>query len=225
MKTIKIAWNLEAPPQEYSQKRFEELFELTYLPHLGFANWNVEQWIREKCARGHQKGKIKQLALWLGKLHGHQIEAAEVPDVAIKWVKPEIGYGLFTNVPLKKWAYIGEYTGILRRRPLLLPNLNDYCFMYPRAWHSLKAFTIDSKAHGNYTRFINHRDCPNCESVGVFYSGIYHIIFRTTQDIPAGSELTYDYGHIYWANRKKIAEEPIESLIDADELARIAQLP
>ncbi len=221
MKTIKLALRADEPARDTPISRFEELFGITYFPHLVCANWEVEQWLRKACSRAAAKGKMKQLALWLGKLHGPEIDAAEIPDISIRWIDDKIGYGLFTNRPLKKWEFIGEYTGTLRRRTLLFPNINDYCFMYPRAWLSLKAFTIDSQTQGNYTRFINHSDHPNCESVGVYHGGLFHIIFRAIQEIPADTQLTYDYGNIYWNRRKKIPEEPIENLISPEDLKKM----
>jgi len=223
MNQIKIALKSTEEPRSYSVKRFEELFGIRYFPHLEFADWQVEHWVRKKCKRAYEKGRIGQLALWLGKLHGRQIEEAAIPDLAIRWIDEKIGYGAFTTRSFKKWEYIGEYTGVLRKRQLLFPNINDYCFMYPREWISLTPLTIDSDAQGSLTRFINHSDYPNCESVAVFHDGIYHIIFRTTQEIPAYTELKYDYGDIYWRRRRKLAEEPIESLIDPDDLKKIQE--
>jgi len=215
---IKIALRADEPAKEYTIRRFEELFELRYFPHLEFANWEVEQWVRAKCAQALKRGAIGQLALWLGKLHGKQIETAAIPDLSIRWMGENMGYGAFVNRAFKKWEFIGEYTGILRRRRLLFPDINDYCFMYPREWFSLKALTIDSARQGSFTRFINHSDFPNCESVSVFHDGIFHIIFRAIKEIPAGTELTYDYGEIYWYRRKKLPEEPIETLIAPEDL-------
>lgn len=208
---LKVSFSNNSDYREFSIKRFEELFQISYLPHLVFADWSVEQWIRKKCKKAYNEGHIGQLARWLGKLHAQEIESAKIPDVAIRWIDPEIGYGLFANRTFKKWEYIGEYTGILRRRNLFFPNVNDYCFMYPREWISTKAFTIDSAMHGNYTRFINHSDTPNLESISVLHDGIFHIIFRTIQDIPNGTELKYDYGDIYWYRRKKKQE-----IVDVD---------
>lgn len=76
--------------------------------------------------------------------------------------------------------------------------------MYPREWISTKAFTIDSKEQGNVMRFINHSDTPNLESISIFYDGVFRITFRALQDIPVGSELSYDYGGIYWSHRRKV---------------------
>lgn len=218
MKNIHVSLNKDQSYQPFTIKRFEELFDLHYLEQLEFKDWKTEQWIRNRCHMSHQKGKMGQLALWLGKIHGYQIDQANIPDVSIRWISDQIGYGLFTNKPLKKWEFIGEYTGILRERNLFFRNINDYCFMYPRAWISLKAFTIDSKKHGNFTRFINHSDTPNCESVSVFHNGIFHIIFRTIKEISEGSQLTYDYGSIYWQARKKLPEPPLEELMATEAL-------
>src|ERR1700722_17479555 len=132
MDKINIALRSDEPSRAVTIHRFEELFELSYFPQLEFADWEVESWIRHKCAWAHKKGYIGQLALWLGKLHGHQIEEGDIKDITIRWINENIGYGAFTERPFKKWEFIGEYTGLLRRRSLLFPDLNDYCFMYPR---------------------------------------------------------------------------------------------
>lgn len=203
MRHIKIALTSDGPAKEMSETRFEEVFGVRYFPHLEYADWTVERIIRKLCGKAEKAGKIGELALWLGKLHGKAIDEAKVPDITIRWIGENIGYGLFTNKPLSQWEFIGEYTGILRRRRLIFPDINDYCFMYPKEWISLKAFTIDSVATGNFTRFINHSDTPNLESVSVYHGGIFHIIFRAIKEIPAGTQLTYDYGDIYWRSRKK----------------------
>jgi hypothetical protein len=224
MNQFKIALYPDEPPRSVTLHRLEELLEFNYFSQLEFADWEVEQWVRNKCTWAYKKGVIGQLALWLGKLHGGQIERGEVADVTIRWIHPQIGYGVQTNRKLKQWEYIGEYTGLLRRRSLLCPNLNDYCFMYPREWISLKAFTIDSEKQGNITRFINHSNTPNCESVSVYQGGVFHVIFRTIQEIPAGEWLTYDYGDIYWVRRKKFPEEPLASLIAPEDFEKLQAL-
>lgn len=223
MEKIQIALKSDEPPQEYTIERFEEFFGIRYFSHLLFSDWRAERWMRNKCARAYKKGRIGQLALWLGKLHGKQIEQGAIPDLSIRWVHEDIGYGAFTTRPFKKWEFIGEYTGILRQRSLFFSNINDYCFMYPRAWIALKAFTIDAAQHGTLTRFINHSDLPNCESVAVFHDGLFHIIFRATRELAAGEELKYDYGSVYWRHRKKLPEEPIESLIDPDDFKKLKE--
>jgi hypothetical protein len=206
---IKVALTTQTEPKAYSEKRFEEIFGISYFRQLKFVDWRIEHWIRKKCAWADRKGKIGDLARWLGRFHANAIDEAEIPQVSIRWINEKIGYGLFADGPIKQWEYIGEYTGLLRRRRLIFPDLNDYCFMYPSEWIALKALTIDSAQCGNYTRYINHSDIPNLESVSVFHKGIFHIIFRAIQDISPETQLTYDYGDIYWTGRRKITEKNI----------------
>lgn len=193
-------------PSTFKEK-IEKKFGITYVEHITYADWKVEGDIKKLCKEADKKGMISPLARWLGKLHAHEMAEKAIPDIGIKFVSKEKGYGLFTNTFIKKWSYVGQYAGLVRRRALFFPKLNDYCFMYPREWFSFKLFTIDSLKHGNYTRFINHSDYPNLESVGVYKDGAMHIIFRAVEDILPDTELTYDYGDVYWKKREKIKEE------------------
>lgn len=201
--SLKVRPRGETSTHTFDEQGFRDFFKVQYTPQLEFADWKAEQWIRRACIQANRKEKIGNLAKWLGNLHRKALLKPQIPDVTVQWIDPQMGYGLFTNTPLKKWSYIGEYTGLVRRRNLFFPDVNDYCFMYPRAWMALRAYTIDSEKQGNHTRFINHKDVPNCESVSIFHEGVFHIIFRTLEDIPAGTELTYDYGDVYWRRRKK----------------------
>lgn len=200
---LKIALSPDSEEIQVDESRFETIFDVKYCHHLECKDWTVEKWIQKKCEYALKNGKLGELAIWLGKLHGKAISDAEIPDITIRWIHETIGYGIFTNRALAKWEFIGEYTGLLRQRRLIFPDVNDYCFMYPKEWKALKAFTIDSQKHGNFTRFINHSDTPNVESVSVYHDGLLHIIFRTIEEIPAGTQLTYDYGDIYWLRRNK----------------------
>jgi len=59
-------------------------------------------------------------------------------------------------------------------------------------------FTVDSRLHGNWTRFINHSCSPNLEIYLVVHdtppgTGTPFIAFVASCDIPAGTEFTFDY--------------------------------
>ena len=58
-------------------------------------------------------------------------------------------------------------------------------------------YSIDSKDMGGPTRFINHSCDPNCAIYTVSNNhadtNLYDVAFFTTEDIPAGTELTFDY--------------------------------
>lgn len=201
--TLSIALRAEEKATPFSLARVEYLFGFTYLPFLAYQDWRVERALSRRSARAERRRRIGALALWLGSLHDKELSEAAIPPVAIRWIEGCIGYGLFALAPFPAWHFLGEYTGILRPRRLLKPETNDYCFMYPRAWWPGGNYLIDSALHGNYTRFINHSDTPNCESVAVYQNQRFHILFRTLRPIAAGEELTYDYGDRYWDRRKK----------------------
>lgn len=52
---------------------------------------------------------------------------------------------------------------------------------------------IDSYRMGNEARFINHSCDPNCEMQKWSVNGVYRIGLYALKDMPAGTELTYDY--------------------------------
>lgn len=198
---------------DYDEKRFEQIFGIQYIKKLEFADFEVEQLVKNQCQKVMKKNRIGQNAKWLGSLYASKIESEYAPKVAIKWIHESIGYGVYALEDISAWQFIGEYAGVLRRRKILIPDLNDYCFMYPEIGLRLKNVTIDSKEKGNFTRYINHSDHPNIESIAVFTEGYYRIIFRSIKAIKAGTELSYDYGDIYWTRRTNKLKENAEGFI------------
>jgi uncharacterized protein len=190
----------------YTIGMLERVFGIHYLPHLRCHDWRVEKWVLKKGAYLAKNSLVAELPLWLGSFHKKEIESTETDHFTIKWIDPEIGYGLFTEKEIPAWSFVGEYSGVLRSRGFFKRTINDYCFMYPylgSPWHPL---TIDSETWGNFTRFINHSDDPNLESYSFFIDGVFRIGFRTLRPISPGEELRYDYGDIYWLHRKKQSE-------------------
>lgn len=197
------SWQAARP---YALDRMQELLNFNYLPSLTFQHWKVEKQVRTLCLKAEKKNLIPQVARWLGQLHRQEILSPTIPPITICWLNAVVGYGVFAMQDLPAWSYIGEYTGILRRRKIIFSNINDYCFRYPISSWSFKYYTIDSAMSGNFTRFINHSDQPNVESFGVFCEGLYRIIVRTTRPIKKGEELCYHYGPLYWKHRQKQEE-------------------
>ena len=58
-------------------------------------------------------------------------------------------------------------------------------------------YVVDGQYMGNATRFINHSCEPNCRQYTVSYNKydlrVYNLAFFAYEDIPAGTELTFDY--------------------------------
>lgn len=191
---------------DYDEARFERIFGIHYIKKMEFANEQVKELVLKRCQKLVSQNRIGVNAKWLGTLYEKFIASAFMPSICIKWIDEKIGYGVFAQEPIIPWQYIGEYAGTLRLRRLLFPDINDYCFMYPELGLFYKRLTIDGKDQGNFTRFINHSDTPNIESISVFCEGYYRIIFRSIKHIPIGTELTYDYGDVYWLNRRNKIE-------------------
>lgn len=211
MHTIKVSL-CPSHLRYFDLPRLEKIFEIKYIHHLQFEDSYCEEFIRDRCRKAFKKEKIDSLALWLGTYHAKDLDRTSIPDVTLKWIDPKIGYGIFSNTSFKKWDYIGEYAGLLKRKNFRFPNVNDYCFMYPRSFKfQRKSFTIDSEKYGNYTRFINHSDFPNAETICVFHEGIFRVLIRACKPIYPGEEITYDYGEYYWQRRTKLDQSHFPS--------------
>lgn len=108
--------------------------------------------------------------------------------VAYRVKRSSAGLGLFAARDIVKGSWIIEYTGerITQdeancRGGRYLFSLND-------------AYVIDGKARGNIARYINHACRPNAEAV---IEDDAHIMIYAIKNIPAGTEITYDYGTEY----------------------------
>jgi hypothetical protein len=181
----------------YSVEQFMAVTGLVYLTELEFQDEEVRDRIRMQCAHALEIGTIGKDSRWLGALHAKEIEDHFILDVSIRWIDETIGYGLFAEKDIQAWEFIGEYTGLIRKLNLIFGNINEYCFGYPTSAMSFRKHVIDAQNKGNEIRYINHSDSPNSESMAVLHDGILHIIVRAIQNIPANTEITYDYTGSY----------------------------
>ena len=101
-------------------------------------------------------------------------------------------------------SYVGEYSGIIQQRSPKELKEKNYCIRYT-VWGANKNFTIDAEQKGNFTRFINHSATPNLGLQSIYWRGIPRMIFVTLKEIPAGAQLTFDYGPLFW---KHSAQNP-----------------
>ena len=98
------------------------------------------------------------------------------------------GRGVFTTRPIRKRAFIIEYTG---RRILwsdVPEDLDD-----PRTYYfglDDETKVIDPTVGGNEARWINHSCDPNCKAIEDSRGRVF---IEALRDIHAGEELFYDY--------------------------------
>jgi len=184
------------PNQNFSEPEFE------YLPELIFEHVSVERKIEKKCRKALKKELVSIRQKWMGAFYAKEIEEKKALDLEVRWIDAQIGYGVFTRQKIKKGAFIGEYTGIVRKKRFWERKQDhDYSFEYLIGEEEKSLYYIDAKASGNITRFINHSDLPNLEPAAVIYREKIHIILFALKEIQPDMELSYDYGTDYWAKR------------------------
>jgi hypothetical protein len=82
----------------------------------------------------------------------------------------DVGYGLFTEIDIRKGTVIGEYVGIVSS---LSGSSSAYAFNYPS---TDGGYTVEAVEYGNLMRFMNHSDNPNCAYHTVYHEGIAHLV-------------------------------------------------
>ncbi|MCI0443213.1 SET domain-containing protein-lysine N-methyltransferase [bacterium] len=204
MHLIKFVRRGEHEINEFSADEFSRSMGIEYLPRLKFQNDKILLRITKHCMRASDKDYIHSKRKWLGALYAEQIRSATMADVSIRWIDDTLEYGLFAEKDMIAWEFIGEYTGVVRRHYPIFNKINDYCFLYPTSRYFFGKYFIDGEKCGNEIRYANHSDRPNSESTGIFSDGMFHMILRAIKDIPAGAQITYDYGDRYWKNRPRI---------------------
>ena len=183
----------------FDRNKLQEFFKINHLNNLKFTPENLV-WVIKKCEKKLSYEPIRKRNQWIDSLYGNAFLASKGARTYIKWISPLIGYGLFAKEDIPQYSFIGEYTGVVRKRDRQLDRYNDYIFGYVVAGDET-SFVIDAYQEGNQTRFINHSDEPNLYSTWLISKGICHVILVSKSYIPKDTQLTYDYGPTYWKKR------------------------
>lgn len=186
--------------------------QLVRINQLKFASSTLEQEIDALCEKARESHWVDKEILWLGALFREEIEAGYMAPCEVRFINPEVGYGLFATEKLIQGDYIGEYVGVVdRKRWWHLFRSSDYSFRYPTFRWTYRRYTIDSTIYCNETHYINHSAVPNLDALSAMGSRHMHVIFRANRTIEAGEQLFFDYGPVYWRSRgAPIALEGIE---------------
>ncbi|KPV71769.1 uncharacterized protein RHOBADRAFT_56389 [Rhodotorula graminis WP1] len=108
------------------------------------------------------------------------------------------GFGLKTMVDIKEGDFVIEYRGEVISRDesyrRVLTTYKDQGSYYFMDYDGFEV--IDAGQRGNSARFINHSCGPNLQVVRWRLATVeeYQMGLFALHDIPAGTELTYDYG-------------------------------
>ena len=122
--------------------------------------------------------------------------------MVIKWVSPELGFGVFAKRLIKQSELVGRYTGIVTRTP----ESSDYAWSYQsRYFNGARRGTsiaTDGGTQGNYLRFVNHVDKDfNSQAYFLPIDGIWHTVYIAKRDIQPGEQITVHYGSNYFSSR------------------------
>lgn len=120
------------------------------------------------------------------------------------------GWGVYCNENLVMGEFIDVYLGEVltneetsRREEAADADKGSYLYSLDKFVGDANApseethYVVDGQYMGNATRFINHSCEPNCRQYTVsenkYDTSVYHLAFFAYEDIPAGTELTFDY--------------------------------
>jgi len=106
----------------------------------------------------------------------------------VKRARKGAGFGLFTTYPIERDEFVIEYTG--KKIPNSVADELETRYVF----EINSRYSIDGSPRSNLARYINHSCKPNCEPE--IDRG--RIMIYALSDIPAGEELTYDYGKDYF---------------------------
>lgn len=112
---------------------------------------------------------------------------------------PIHGNGVFAVEPISKGERIVEYRGQRRSHAEVdADSTGDVESGHTFLFTLNDEYVIDANHRGNDARWINHSCNPNCEAVVIEHDGddrsLDRIYIEATRNIPAGRELTYNYG-------------------------------
>ena len=124
------------------------------------------------------------------------IECANTVKKRLTFGKSAIhGWGLISKVPIKAGAMVIIYRGELVRNPIADLREARYerdgtdCYLLRADEHTV----VDCTNMGNIARFTNHSCDPNMYTKIIKSGGEHHVCFFARVDVPAGTEMTYNY--------------------------------
>uniref|UniRef100_A0A8C5J7S0 Histone-lysine N-methyltransferase ASH1L n=1 Tax=Junco hyemalis TaxID=40217 RepID=A0A8C5J7S0_JUNHY len=173
-------------------------------------SWLLKRWVvhrraREKCQLGQGCGQSCQVMIFAEcspntcpcgeQCCNQRIQRHEWVQCLERFRAEEKGWGIRTKEPLKAGQFIIEYLGEVvseqEFRNRMIEQYHNHSDHYCLNLDS--GMVIDSYRMGNEARFINHSCNPNCEMQKWSVNGVYRIGLYALKDMPAGTELTYDY--------------------------------
>ncbi|MDE3055129.1 MAG: SET domain-containing protein-lysine N-methyltransferase [Verrucomicrobiota bacterium] len=172
--------------------------DLLYISQPLFASEELFSQVKELTERAKMKDIIPPERIWMGIYFDREICRSIHPEVSIRFIDNQLGFGVFAEERIPSCAFVGEYTGLLI--PWKKKSLHDkfHAIRYTIWGIKRKKFLLDGERVGNFTRCINHSTTPNLCLQSVYWKGIPRFIFLALKEIAQGEQLTFDYGTLFW---------------------------
>ncbi len=183
-----------------SLEEFEKLTGAKWLSKLDFENSKILPSLIRQGEKLYEKGELTLEQIWLGKYFQKEIASHFEPKVAIRYIDPYLGWGVFALQNFRKMQFIAEYVGKVRKKQKQ-DKKNAYCFEYIITQGFRTLYTIDAMDQGAVARYLNHSEAPNLESALATFDHLSHVILYAKEPIAKGEQLCYDYGPDYWSKR------------------------
>ncbi|CAH0555529.1 unnamed protein product [Brassicogethes aeneus] len=119
----------------------------------------------------------------------------------------ERGWGLKTLAPVKKGQFVIEYVGEMIDETEYQRRIKKMHECREENYYFLtidKDRMLDAGPKGNVARFMNHSCQPNCETQKWTVNGDTRVGLFATEDIPANTELTFNYNLECVGKEKKV---------------------
>lgn len=180
--------------------------ELEFVKNPVFDSYEILEEVLAFTKKAKKEDRIPQERVWLGAYFNLELEKGVHPLVSIQFINDEVGFGVFAGQKIPACSYVGEYTGVIKRRDAKKIKNEIYSVRYS-IWDLLKKkYVLDAKEKGNFTRFINHSKTPNLSLQSVYWRGIPRMVFVSLRKISLGEQLSFDYGTFFWKETKEIPE-------------------
>ena len=183
--------------QETQKKLYKEdleSFNFEYVNCLKF-HTDCEGFPKYKEKKLNKKEKANS------KKYGELIAQGHEAPWYLKFINKQVGHGAFADADIEEDALVGEYTGIIIEvtKAKELDMSYAWTLISPEHYRDqAKAFFVDAKKAGNFTRFINHSTYANVKPLTVYSDGQWHMIYVAARDIKKDEQLLVDYGAGYW---------------------------
>jgi histone-lysine N-methyltransferase NSD2 len=118
-----------------------------------------------------------------------KIQNGTYPRQSVKQFYDDRGFGVCTDVDIRKGDFVNEYVGEIINETEKLKRSGTT----NKIMRLSTGIYIDAGNKGNISRFFNHSCAPNCQTQYWWVNGVDRIGFFALKDIASGTELTFNY--------------------------------